>query len=300
MPTPEPADGAVPETAKPSRPWRVDGAAIIGARKAQEDSYALGDDQAAPGQLLIVADGMGGHAAGEHASRTAVDGFAAAFARSRGTVAQRLEAALYESNHRIGEAAARDPSRAGMGCTLVAAHIGPAGLHWVSVGDSLLWLWRGGRLRRLNEDHSMRSVIEHEVATGRLSAAAAASDPRRNSLLSALTGEDVPRIDLPTTATPLQPGDVVVLASDGLLTLDEAEIARTIGEAAALRTLDDGVRPLAGELLARVERAAVPRQDNCTVVIAAWPGETPSRLAAALGWARDRLHLAMRMIGLHR
>src|SRR5438445_348320 len=77
-----------------------------------------------------------------------------------------------------------------------AAHLDAISLHWVSVGDSPLFLVRDSRLCRVNEDHTMRAVLELEVEQGRLRPEAAASDPRRNALLSAVTGDELGQIDL--------------------------------------------------------------------------------------------------------
>jgi PPM family protein phosphatase len=247
--------------------WDIDGHAIIGARKLQEDCFDFGPLAAPDGQhwLLIVADGMGGHAAGEHASATAVRAFRAAFEETAGSVAQRLEAALHRANEGIARAVAEQPDFAGMGCTLVAAHVSPRGLSWISVGDSPLWLWRGGRLRRLNEDHSMRALLRDEVARGRLAPDEAENHPDRNALLSAVAGEEMARIDLSPAPLPLQEGDLVLLATDGLLTLEESQIAGTI-RAAPPRS-EQVVRALLGA----VERRAARRQENCTVLTALWP-----------------------------
>jgi len=245
-------------------PWRVDGGAIIGDRANQEDSWLAAPIDGAS-ILMAVADGMGGHAAGEQASRIAIDAFAAAFAASRGGAPQRLEAALYEANQAIGHAAA-DPALDGMGCTFVAACLEAGRLTWVSVGDSPLWLWRRGRLRRLNEDHSMRAILAEDVLKGRISPRQAAADPQRNTLFSVLMGDAIGRIDLPVEGIAVQEGDVVLLASDGLLTLGEKDIAGMIGRQAA-----DTESQLVRALLDGVAAAAQPRQDNCTVVAAHWP-----------------------------
>ena len=112
-----------------------------------------------------------------------------------------------------------------MGCTLLAVVLAEEGLYWISVGDSPLWLWRRGRLRRLNQDHAYRSILAAEVSAGEISAADAFRHPARNALVSAVTGDEVELVDLPRQAHPLKPGDQMLLASDGLLTLGENEIA---------------------------------------------------------------------------
>ena len=75
-----------------------------------------------------------------------------------------------------------------MGCTLLAVVLAQEGLYWISVGDSPLWLWRAGRLHRLNQDHAYRSILAHRVHEGEMSADDAARHPDRNALISAVTG----------------------------------------------------------------------------------------------------------------
>jgi len=237
------------------------GAAITGRRSEQQDSFRsvwLAGEQA---WLLLVADGMGGHAAGEVASRIAADGFVAAFStsRSRGaSVNQALQRALDAANEQIADHQDDAPETDGMGTTLLAAHLGPQGLAWISVGDSPLWIFRNGAVHRLNEDHSMRA------------AAATGGDVNPNMLLSALDGSLVPFVDFKPKPLRTRHGDLAVLASDGLLTLSEAEISRTIEENAGA-----GPEAVVRALLNAVEDRRDPYQDNCTVIVAA-PQATPS------------------------
>ena len=115
-----------------------------------------------------------------------------------------------------------------MGTTLIAAVvIGPA-LYWVSVGDSLLWVFRDGRLHRLNADHSMRPVLQDLVELGRMTEEEALNDPRANQLRSAIFGDAVPLIDVNADGFALENGDLVVLASDGLETLPDEALAEVI------------------------------------------------------------------------
>ncbi|MCK7461533.1 MAG: protein phosphatase 2C domain-containing protein [Sphingobacterium sp.] len=124
---------------------------------------------------------------------------------------------------------ATDPDNLrGMGCTLLAVVLTAEGLYWISVGDSPLWLWRRGRLRRLNQDHAYRSVLAEQVSAGEISAVEAASHPDRNALISAVTGEDLELVDLSRQPCTLKPSDQILLASDGVLTLSEQEIAAVL------------------------------------------------------------------------
>jgi protein phosphatase len=147
-----------------------------------------------------------------------------------------------------------------MGCTLIGAAFGAGRLDWVSVGDSPMYLVRRGEIVRLNEDHSLAPEIDKLAETGRISWDTARSDPRRHVLRSALTGTEIELVDRPETPLALEPGDVVILASDGIHTVPEEEIARIVGAAEAPDAVADA-------LLAAVDAVGDPYQDNTTVVV---------------------------------
>ncbi|MBI1383868.1 MAG: SpoIIE family protein phosphatase [Rhizobiales bacterium] len=241
-------------------------AAIIGARENQEDACgstvlaADGSDAGAQMLVAVVADGMGGHAAGEEASRTAVEAFLDVMRRS--TERDRRFSALEAANAAIMQRTIEEPQFDGMGCTLVSAVIDADGLRWVSVGDSLLYLFRNGRLRRLNADHSMAPVLDDLAERGLMDRLEARHSPRRHHLRSALTGRSMEMIDLPDEPIALEANDCVLLASDGLETLPEGVI-----EAILRRQQGEGADRVADALLEAVAAAAEPYQDNATVFV---------------------------------
>jgi protein phosphatase len=149
-----------------------------------------------------------------------------------------------------------------MGCTLVGTVFRPAGVEWISVGDSPLFLLRKSEIVALNEDHSLAPEIDKLAAAGRMSWEDAKSDPRRHFLRSALTGADMELVDRSRRPLPLEPGDVVILASDGIHTLSEADIMRLVHENAAR-----GSEAIADALLTAVEAVGDLYQDNTTVVV---------------------------------
>jgi protein phosphatase len=233
-------------------------AAAKGARSYQEDSADVRED--ADGLAAVLADGMGGHAGGALASRLACVFFLEAFAlSSAGEVKARLAEALEVANDAIGHEAAKDRALTGMGCTLVGAAFGADGLEWVSVGDSPLYLVRKGEIVRLNEDHSLAPEIDKLAAMGRIGWDAARADPRRHVLRSALTGTEIDMVDRPQVPVALQPGDLVILASDGIHSISEADIALMVTSAATAQAAADA-------LLAAVEAIGDRYQDNTTVV----------------------------------
>ena len=240
---------------------------IQGDRDYQEDALRLtvftvaGNRAAVVRLLLLLADGMGGHAGGGVASEIALQAFDDGFRRSGGDLATRLDAGVAAANRAIRARQAAEPALSAMGTTLVAAVVESGVLYWASIGDSPLWLWRDGRLERLNEDHSMRPVLRDLVDLGRMTEDEARTDPRVHQLRSALGGDDeVPLLDLAAKGRPLRAGDVVLLASDGLETLPEERIASLVAEH------PDDARAIVRALLDAVTAADTPEQDNTTVV----------------------------------
>ena len=243
----------------------VAGDRIAGARPYQEDDFGVtgfgGRDPDGCDLLMVLADGMGGHRGGAEASRLAVSAGVETFRRTPGGAAARLRAALDEANAAVGRRAA-ETGYTNMGCTLVACAVtGGGAAHWISVGDSPLWLLRdgGGGIKRLNLDHSMRPVLEALVQTGRL-AADEVDEGSFHQLRSALTGEDLNLVDEGADPVRLDVGDRLVLASDGLETLPDDEIRRLGGG-------DRTAAAIVSDLLAAVEEAGAPKQDNATAVV---------------------------------
>jgi protein phosphatase len=229
-----------------------------GARNYQEDAADVWEKSGA--LTAVLADGMGGHAGGALASGLACKFFLHAFATSTGDIPAKLAEALDLANAAIAHETAENPRLTGMGCTLIGAAFGPEGVEWVSVGDSPLFLVRDGEIVLLNEDHSLAPEIDKLAAAGKISWTSARSDPRRHVLRSALTGAEIEMIDRSRRPLALRAGDVVVLASDGIHSISHEDIAEAV-EAAA------GPAGMADALLAAVEAAGEPHQDNTTVVV---------------------------------
>ena len=247
---------------------------ITGKRDKQEDSFRLLDVRdlgldEGEHALLLVADGMGGHVGGKKASDLLCKTFVREYKeypRASGSIVDRLHHCLREANEAIAEEVKKNPALASMGSTLVAAVVTSEGLHWISVGDSPLWLFRAGKLERLNADHSMKSELDELVAEGRMTAEEAKQDPRRNWLNSAVMGDEIYLIDVPSQPVAIKKGDLVVLASDGLLTLNDQEIAEILK-----KTRDAPLKKSAEDLIEKVEEKAEEDehsyQDNTTVLL---------------------------------
>lgn len=246
--------------------------ATRGARDYQEDTALVwpGGDPflpaAAPGDgvralVAVLADGMGGHIGGALASRTVCEHFVAAYAKETGAEPERLLGALRAANDAITAKVAANPMLSGMGSTVIGATFEGRHVHWVSVGDSPLLLYRRGEIALLNEDHSLAPELDALAAAGKITPAEARSDPRRHMLRSAVTGDDLEMIDLPPRPLELDAGDYVILASDGLQTLEPGEIERVVAAYAG-----DGAEAVASALIRAVEAIRDPYQDNTTVI----------------------------------
>jgi serine/threonine protein phosphatase PrpC len=251
------------------------GRQALGAREQQEDSFriiAQNEADAGTDLLILVADGMGGHVGGAVASRLVVDVFEDHYIkRSRNPKpVARMTEALEVVNAALRERVAKEPSLAGMGSTLVAAMKLGNKLYWLSVGDSVLYLLRDGQLRRLNADHSVYGELLEHVREGRLTLQEADNHPRRNALRSAIVGDKIAMID--TNVIELQRRDLLVVASDGLDTLSDQQIAEIV-----LNPNRRAPQELTADLLNAVEAVGKPRQDNVTVVLYRYdPTATPS------------------------
>lgn len=188
-------------------------------RQANEDRYAMAPQLG----LYLVADGMGGHRAGQVASEMAAEAAIRAVDALQGaslTLAEKLRHAFACSNREIFDAANRDRSLEGMGTTLVSLLVTEERVALAHVGDSRAYLVRGGRIRGLTHDHS---VVGEMLRRQQISEEAAREHPHRHVLTRALGVRPTAMPDL-AEMTP-EPGDAFLMCSDGLTThLDDAEI----------------------------------------------------------------------------
>ena len=268
---------------------RFDVASAIsqGRRPYQEDALVTDFSLGTHLGFAVLADGMGGHAAGDVASKIVVtevfselklqSGDMAAFHANLPDI---LRDAALAANDCVKVHIQSHAETAGMGATLLAPVFVGARLYWISIGDSPLLLYRGGVLRQLNEDHSMGPQIDFMVQTGLLSEDAGRNHPDRSCLTSVLGGEEVPRIDCPRESFALEDGDILIVASDGIQYLSLEEIEDLLRAHA-----DRPSTVIADALLARLEAHGDPEQDNATftVVKVALDRAADLRLASARG-----------------
>ena len=227
-------------TGGPERPLQIEHAdlSLIGHREDNQDRVAIADADGTV--MLAVVDGMGGHAAGDVASRIIVaEIFADLTLRiadpdlSETDIPKLLRSAMNVANHRIRARIKAAPETAGMGGTVIVAVVLAGRLYWISVGDSPLLLYRDGRLTRLNDDHSMAPQIDLMVRKGLIDPEIGRNHPQRNCLTSALTGDEITVIDCPDRPFALQNGDLVLVASDGLQFLPDERLELVLARAAA-------------------------------------------------------------------
>ncbi len=239
---------------------------ILGERREQQDAFAVYDEAAElgpekPHLLLLLADGMGGHVGGAVAGSMAVQAFMDHYRQAGGSVGDRLRGSLEEANGALAAAVRKSPELSSMGCTLVGVTITDAGIEWVSVGDSPLWLLGKERMRRLNADHSLAPALAAMVEAGKMTAEEAAADRRRHILQSAVMGDALRIVDQSSRPVLLRgTHDKLILASDGLETLSDGEIASIAIE-------ENSPRACVNLLLDAVQKKAKRGQDNTSVVV---------------------------------
>ena len=209
-------------------------------------------------KLLVLADGMGGHAGGEHASRIAVETIGEVFQSDFGDAEATLRRAFDAANEAILQEARDHFELHGMGTTTVALLISPDGAWTANVGDSRAYRLRDEKIELLTEDHS---VVFEEVRSGRISPSQAATHPLRNRLLRCLGIQ--PGVVVDVERVGIEPGDCFLLCSDGLWgELEEEELRALLSKEQpenAARLLIERANENGGEDNITVQIAAVPR-----------------------------------------
>ena len=254
-----------------SREPRYDVASGIsqGARDYQEDAITSDFPVGSEAGFVVLADGMGGHAAGDVASKIVLTEVYSELKFHYADV-QAFEARAPEilrgvadlANETLRQHTKTHPETDGMGSTMVVPALVENRLYWISVGDSPLFLYRNGKLSQLNEDHSMAPQIDFMVKSGLMDAETGANHPDRNCLISVLMGTRIPKIDCPAKPTELRAGDIVICASDGLQFMSNAQIEKVVGKYARKRSTE-----IAERLLEELQKLDDPDQDNISFTI---------------------------------
>ena len=230
-------------------------------RESNEDNYFFDTSLG----LYTIADGMGGHAAGEVASRLAVEALEEIIRHNGGSgdtpqeAAEKLQSAVTEANRRICDSINSNVEQRGMGTTVVALIVAADRIIIGHVGDSRAYMLRDGQLERLTNDHSW---VSEQVKAGLLTDDDAQRHPMRNIVTRALGSRTDVCADVSEQLT--RPGDVYLLCSDGLnAMLGDNQIRQMLLEyrsdpEAAARALVEAANAHGGE-------------DNTTVIVLAMP-----------------------------
>lgn len=225
-------------------------------REANEDSYFAGT------RVFCVADGLGGHLAGEVASQLAAKTIAELDSRPTEEAVTRLGETVRKANRLVHDEARSDSTKSGMGTTMTAVVVDSSSAHLAHVGDSRCYLLRDGDVTLLTEDHT---VVGRMVSDGLLTAEQATQHPQRSMLTRALG--TAKHVDVDVTHASLHGGDRLLLCSDGLTAVVEPnELARLLSASDDLQQVVDSLIDLS------LERGA---PDNVTVVLLDIAG-TPS------------------------
>jgi protein phosphatase len=237
-------------------------------RNHNEDNFSILEESG----LYIVADGMGGHASGEVASKMAVDSLKEFFSatandpertwpykmdRSKGYEENRLITGIKLANLRIYESAQRDARQRGMGTTIVTMFAVEDGVYVAHVGDSRVYRIREGKIEQLTEDHSL---LNDYIKMKRLTAEEIANFPHKNVIVRALGMKDTVKVD--TRFEQPRAGDLYLLCSDGLSgpVTDPEMLEITMGA--------PDLKSAAARLIEKANSNGGP--DNITVVLARW------------------------------
>ena len=241
-------------------------------RERNEDRYLCNKEE----RLFLVADGMGGHASGDEASRLAVEAVEEFILRSRteeikwpirlrknlSLEQNRLLAGVIYANRRIREASSQNPAMKGMGTTILATIVEDDHLTVVNVGDSRLYRIRKGQMEQVTRDHS---VVAEQERNGMLTQDEARRHPWRHILTAALGLDEKPKVDL--HAIKILPEDLFLLCTDGLYNmLSNEEMLATVS---GIR--DKSLYKIGISLVLKANLAG--GADNIAVVLLAFDGD---------------------------
>jgi protein phosphatase len=206
-------------------------------RKGNEDSHVVNPEQ----RLFVVADGMGGHAAGEVASRVAVDSINEFVCLTSGDEeitwpfglddgmsydGNRLKTAIRHANRKVLDATREKNEYEGMATTVAAVLVDGSEANLGHVGDSRIYCFGGGQLQQLTSDHSW---VNEQLQSGIISADQARNHPLRNVVTRALGGKLELAVDMQTRT--MREGEILLICSDGLTTMvPDPRIEALLGE----------------------------------------------------------------------
>lgn len=244
----------------PERP-QIGKVHCIGARSYQQDSLGLTQVLGGIGTLAMVADGMGGLAGGDQVSQQIIMsglnyGAAITSCQETNPLVDMVRSINADINRMLGPDLIYK-----CGSTLIAVLTVKDRFHWISIGDSRIYLYRAGFVNQLNTDHDLMQLWMPEILSGDRSYAAAAQDPEGRKVTSFIGMGDLKYMDYSRQAIRLRPGDRLILVTDGVYGAVPPETMAAIFKA------NQNVSNAAQALEQAVRVAALPHQDNYTALI---------------------------------
>lgn len=240
-----------------------------GKRPTQEDFVFANFPETGSAGLAVLSDGMGGHRNSIVAAKFLVTGVAGElsadlddFEAMEDDLPGRLEGLTHFANLQLGSYIRQRAIKHTIGATLLSVAISNAKLFWASVGDSPLYVIRDGQMNRLNADHSMSPQIDFMVEAGMISKDNAVNHPDRSILTSAIYGKPIKKIDCPGHPFELQEDDVILLASDGLASLEADRLIEVVSTSRKA-----GSNEIVRQILAAIGAADLDDQDNTALVV---------------------------------
>lgn len=237
----------------------------IGTRKEQQDAFAFSDldDKVlidCIGCVMVLADGMGGFSKGREASEIAVQQFMERYTAKgeKESIPQSIEAAVQAAAKAVLQLGRKEALEGQIGTTLIAVVLYQGALNWVSVGDSHIYLVRGGSMTCLNGDHVYAKELAEAAAGGKISVAQAKRHPERLFLTSYLGIEPLAEVEYSKKSMHLCPGDQVLLCSDG--------IYNSLNEEEFLDSICNDSEHTCQRIIEKIQGKRLPQQDNATVV----------------------------------
>ena len=234
---------------------KISSATSVGkVRAVNEDSFFVSEIDSNGVILAVVADGMGGHNAGEVASAQAVNSLKELGVNANIPVKETLLNAVFSANNEIYKMSRQNPNLHGMGTTITACVITDDKATAVQVGDSRLYLLRSGELTQVTKDHSL---VEMLLESGEITKEAAKHHPQKNVITRAIGTDN--SVEADTYEFEIQDGDIILLCSDGLVNMVDDEKILSI-----IKNCED-FSSLANVLVKEAENAG--GLDNITVVL---------------------------------
>jgi len=235
----------------------------IGTRANQQDFVEVGTSKT--GVVFgVLCDGMGGLDDGDLASRTAAQAMALTIAEMdpECDIHEFLVSQAHLINEMIYDLPSDESQKGAVGTTLSAIVITGGELYWLSIGDSRIYIIRHGEILSVTRDHSYKLILEEQVKNGNITAEDAANDSQRDALISYLGVDELVLIDSNLNPFALEPGDTILLCSDGLY--------RSLGESDIMEVLErhkDDIVESARVLPLYAFDKADGGQDNTSVIL---------------------------------